>query len=255
MTYPKDQLLDSLRQGRRLSDIDNTEIKNVLTAFAALVGMPSTSLPTPEIMLVTIEAIKRNFGNMFEGEVRTAFEMASTGKLDAEDHYHSFSLKYICGVLNNYRIQVNKAVRFAESRRVEPQPSISNEEVDWQSTIDFLVDQVKEQDVRSLIIPVAIYDWLIKTNKVTLTIDQKLSWLKKAEIELEGDIFEKTVSRDVTGEERQWSELLKTSSYKKGDRLHNKLTIIAKRLVVRDYLIKKSREGINSRANNKSSHD
>lgn len=231
-----DKFLQSVGQGRLINQLSLGEIKQILTAFAAIMGIPANNMPEEQVMLITIQAMVANFGSMHEGEIRKAFEMAATGQLDIEQHFNVFSLKYICNVLNAYRVKVNLAMRHYERTRREPETVPFEGEVDWADTVSHLIDVAKTQDPKTLIIPVQIYEWLVQKGILKPTNDEKKDSMKRAEADMKQELLEKLMTHSLTGEERQWNELLKTSSYKKGDRLHDRLANMAKRILVRDYL-------------------
>lgn len=236
VTSQSDRFLESLGQGRLINQLSLGEVKQILTAFAAIMGIPANNMPAEEVMMMTIQAIVTNFGAMHEGEVRKAFEMAATGQLDIEEHFQAFSLKYICNVLNAYRVKVNLAMRHFERTRQEPVSEPFDGEVDWSETVAHLIEVAKVQDPRTLIIPIQVYEWLDQKGMIHLTPEEKKAFMKKAESELRQELLEKLVDHKISGEEKQWNELLKTSSYKKGDRLHSRLANMAKRIIVREYL-------------------
>lgn len=228
--------MESLGQGRQLNKLSLFDLKQSLTAFAAIMGIPANNMPSNEVMIVTIEALIRNFGAMHEGEVRKAFEMAATGQLEVEEHYQSFSLKYLCSVLNAYRVKVNITMRHYDRISKEPEPIAFEGQVDWTDIVQHLIEASKTQDPRSLIIPVQVYDWLVQNGSIVLTVEDKKNAMTSAENELKQELLDKLMSHTLTGQERQWNEMMKTSSYKKGDRLHDRLALMAKKIIVRKYL-------------------
>jgi hypothetical protein len=231
----------SLGEGRLIGELSLNEVKQILTAFAAIMGIPANNMPGEEVMIATIQALVRNFSNMREGEIRKAFEMAATGQLETTEHYQNLSLKYICAVLNAYRVKVNLAMRHYERSRQEPESVPFEGEVDWSSTVDYLIEASAKQDPKSLIIPISVYDWLIAKGEINPTAQDKKAVMKRAEIEMGQELLDKMIAGKASGEDKQWHEFLKTSSYKKGDRLHDKLALIAKRILVRDYLKSKTK--------------
>ena len=162
--------------------------------------------------------------------------MAATGQLDIEEHYQTLSLKYLCSVLNAFRIRVNQEMRFYNNTKMDMPTEKFEGEVDWTDTVKHLIEVSKFQDPKTLIIPIQIYDFLIKRNLISLTGEEKKKFMQKAEAEMRQEIQEKIISNKADGEQRQWYELLKTSSYKKGDRLHDTIAMKAKKIVVREYL-------------------
>lgn len=236
MTLQSEKFLESLGKGRLVSQLSLVEVKQILTGFAAIMGIPASNMPPEEVMMMTIQAIVTNFGAMHEGEIRKAFEMAAIGQLEIEEHYQSLSLKYICNVLNAYRIKVNLAMRYYERVRKEPVSEPHNGEVDWSDTVANLIQQAKVKDLRTIVIPVFVYDWLIRQGIIALSNEQKKAYIKKAEHEIGEELMAKIMRRKSSDEEKKWYELLQTSSYKKGDVLHSKVVNKAKTIIVRDYI-------------------
>jgi hypothetical protein len=225
-----EKFLESLGKGRRLNEISLQEAKGILTGFAALMGIPANNLPAEEIMMATIQGLVRNFGSMYEGEVRTAFEMAITGKVEVEGHYQSLSLKYICNVLNAYRVKVNSAMRYYDRHRIEPPHE--DLKADWSETLD---DLAKDPN---MIIPVAIYDWMIEKGIINPSKEEKVQGMKDAERKIREDLQALVTMGKASSDEVRDLEKIR-GGYVKGDRIHHRVANEAKKILVKSYLLKK----------------
>ena len=217
-------------QGRKVYQLSIEEVKGILTAFAALMGIPATNMPQPDVMLMTINALIKNFGAMHEGEVKKAFEMAATGQLDIEEHYQSFSLKYICTVLNAYRVKVNNAMRFYENVRKEPTNQLEHKpEVDWTETLEDLKKNP------NLPIPASMYDWMAKKGLVNHSKEEKQDAMMEAEIHYRQALHEKLMNGSARSQDKIEYEILK-GEYTKKDPIHNRIANEAKKLLIKKYL-------------------
>lgn len=221
--------MESLGVGKKVNQLSIDEVKSILTAFAALMGIPAQNMPQPEVMLMTINALIRNFGAMHEGEIKKAFEMAATGQLETEEHYQSFSLKYICAVLNAYRVKVNQAMRHYEKVRVEPKQIEYKGEVDWTETLEGL-----KQNPNGLI-PAIMYDWMVQKGLINNTKEEKLAAMRQADIEYRQQIQTKINNGSAKNEDRSELEKLR-SGYGRKDAIFNKIANEAKKLLIKKYL-------------------
>lgn len=228
--HQQEKFLESLGVGKKLHELSIPTVKNILTAFAGLMGIPATNMPTEEVMIMTINAMIRNFGSMHEGEVKKAFEMAATGQLDVEGHYQSLSLKYICSVLNAFRIKVNQAVRFYENHRREELKQLDYKpEVDWSDTIE----QIKKNP--DIIFPASIFDWMVQKGMIHPTKEEKLEAMRYADMTYRQMLQTKISNGSAKSDDRRELEKMR-EGYGRKDAIYNKIANEAKKLLVKKYL-------------------
>lgn len=203
----------------------------MLTWFAALSGIPATSLPSEEVMFAIIQGLIRNFGSMHEPEVRLAFEMAATDKLDVEGHYQTFSLKYLSSVLNAFRVHVNKSMTYHSRRAMPEQPSISTQ-TDWSESIEYLKEEVKKGN--QPIIPVAVYDWMIEKEMINPSVEDKKIAMNKAHNQMKAELHSRIMGKPSGSDREDWDQINK--KYSKNDKIHSKVANEAKKILVFAYL-------------------
>lgn len=83
------------------------------------IGLRSANWPTPEETAVLIEHIYSNYPGHTVAEIKLAFDMAISGKLDVEANcYESFSCWYFSSIMNAYRDWAAQEYR----QSVKPEP-------------------------------------------------------------------------------------------------------------------------------------
>lgn len=79
------------------------DIKEVLRYSMLLVGLRGNNLPTEEEKFVLTNFVRSNFGNQTPEEIKIAFEMAVSGKLQVDAKcYENFSCEYFGRIMNAY---------------------------------------------------------------------------------------------------------------------------------------------------------
>lgn len=148
------------------------EIKNALTYCMVKVGLKEQNFPEAEEKSLLISHVISNYGNHTVDEVRLAFDMAITEKLDVNPVcYENFSCLYFSSIMNAYRHWSAQVVKFMDNQVKEqaflPAPPMSDEEIIenafgvWKYTKRF--EFISESS----------YDALVRTEKINLTNEQK----------------------------------------------------------------------------------
>lgn len=225
-------MLQSVAQGPKLQDISIQELDQLLLILTELVGILPANRPGKESALLLIQSLVRNFGTMTTGELRAAFEQAAAGKIEAPEHYQAFSFAYVCGVLNSYRREVNKAMRIAESSsRPAEAPSAPAGGIDWSDTIEYLRAEIRRG--RPFIVPVAVYDWLLSRGEISPSLEEKKQAMSRAEARYKAMLQDRIQSKPRASDKQELEAL---KSYRKGDRIFSILANEAKKIIVEAYL-------------------
>jgi len=94
------QLAQSTNSLRLSNDED---LKQILRYCMVLVGLRGNNLPTEEEKFVLTNFVRSNFGNQTSAEIKIAFEMAVSGKLQVDAKcYENFSCEYFGRIMNAY---------------------------------------------------------------------------------------------------------------------------------------------------------
>lgn len=166
-------MINSFGKGTKLINLELLEVDKVLMLCAKLVGIKNENQPDKEEQLFLMRAILKYFGNITDEQLKTAFELYASGKLLADEHYQSFNFKFISSILNAYITEVNNTINFYQSKvsNIE-QPKQVQQEVDWTSTYEYLLKEVEEEN-KNLLIPIYLYEWLIKSSIYIPTAEEK----------------------------------------------------------------------------------
>lgn len=230
-------MLDSVGKGRAINDISIADCDKFLTILAKLVGIRNENLPDKEESLLLIRSLNRVYGNVKDEEITTAFEMAASGQLDAEEHYQSFSFKYISSVINAYIKQVNEAKKYIPKQKQIEEPLFETE-VDWSDTIQFLIKEISNGN--EPIIPSLIYDWMIEKNIIQVTNEEKKSAMKMGERIYKSQLMKRWEARPNSIDRSEIEQL--DRGYDKTKPVYQKVVNEAKRYILKNYFIEKAKE-------------
>lgn len=79
------------------------DLKQVLRYAMVLVGLRGNNMPTEEEKFVLLNFIRNNFGNQTPEEIKLAFELAVSGKLEVDAKcYENFSCEYFGRIMKAY---------------------------------------------------------------------------------------------------------------------------------------------------------
>lgn len=166
------------------SNLDDLE--GVLRLIMLKIGLRAENLPSKEEKAVIIDHILSVYGNHTIDELRLAFEMAVTFKLDLTEKeiicYENFSCMYISKIMNAYRKWASDAYKFLYKvptpTLIEGQKELSDSE--WNEWLE----DMRNYDPK--ILPCAAYDYLVKQNKLILTNEEKHQYMERSIAQLLG---------------------------------------------------------------------
>lgn len=141
-----------------------------------LIGLRKIQYPTPEEDIFNVAFIKKNFGQKTSTQIIEAFELAVTGKLDVDvKHYDQFTLPYFCKIMDAYRIYNNE--------RILATPPPKFKEIAYQMTDEERLNEIDEWKNKSYdfkILPLYLYDWILKYDLHAITDDLKADYYNRA---------------------------------------------------------------------------
>ena len=125
------ELFNSLK-GVRICKGPVSSLNEILRFIMVKVGLRAQNIPNKEETAVLIEHILKNYGNHTVKEIKIAFDMAISGKLDLDRKevicYENFSCLYFSTIMNAYR-SWSKEVLDHVSRETPEQKIYSDEEI------------------------------------------------------------------------------------------------------------------------------
>ena len=109
-------------QGKTIAGSNISALAEVLRLAMLKVGLRAANLPNKEETAVLIEYIFTNFGNFRHGEIKLAFDLALSGRLNLDRKevscYENFSCLYFSNIMIAYREWSREAVKNV-SREIE----------------------------------------------------------------------------------------------------------------------------------------
>ena len=199
-----------------------------------LIGLRKTQFPAREEDVFNVTFIKKNYGHKTINEIIEAFELAVTGKLDVDvKHYDQFTLPYFCRIMDAYRIFNNERIL------ATPPPKLK--EIAYQMTDEERLNEIEEwrkKDYDFKILPLYLYDWLLKYSLHAITDDLKADYYQRAVRVHENELRR---NFELFGEKQPYADYLKlkANNFEKiSDKDLNTITNIFKRIFINEYLCK-----------------
>ena len=202
------------------------------------VGLRANNLPNDIEKAVLIEHIINQYGRHTPAEIRLAFDMALSGKLDLEDKevvcYENFSCLYFSKIMNAYRVWSKQTFNQLKMDKQIEQPQ---EVID---TVEMIERWRNDKDLKMLLIPLFFYDFLVDTDIIKITDKEKWEWWAKGKESIKAELLAAIPECKTTDALKEWKEFEASEQSKSwNDVMFGRIGNRAKRLIVFDYLTKK----------------
>jgi len=165
--------------GKMVCECTEEEIKSKLTLIYSLVGLRPQHYPSGQEKIDLHNYIVLKYGQKTLGELVLAFDLAISGELeisrDEVKVYDQFTIAYIANVMASYKKwlrDINNSIVINKNIEIEMKKELTKE--DWESWMQ----DVKDYKVE--LIPVMLYEYLVKENLINLTPDEKNEFVKTA---------------------------------------------------------------------------
>lgn len=147
MPVLKEQVNSELQvavNNRSIIRADLEDLKTVLRVCMVKVGLRAANWPNDMERSILLEHIYTHYGNHTPQEIKLAFDMAITGKLNCEANcYENFSCLYFSQVMDAYR-------KWSKVEYVEPPPP-QKLEPEWY--LDLLIAGYKQNELLKTLKP------------------------------------------------------------------------------------------------------
>ena len=218
----------------KIINLSNADIIPILHRIFLLIGLRKVQYPTAEEDMFNVTFIKKNFGHKLSTEIIEAFELAVTGKLDVDvKHYDQFTLPYFCRIMDAYRIFNNERIL------ATPPPKLK--EIAYQMTDEERLNEIEEwrkKDYDFKILPLYLYDWILKYSLHAITDDLKADYYQRAVRAHENELRR---NFELFGEKQPYADFikLKANNFEKiSDKDLSTINNIFKRIFINEYLKK-----------------
>lgn len=221
------------------------ELKQVLKLVMIKVGIRANNLPNDVEKEVLIEHIITNYGNHTPMEIKLAFDMAVSGKLDDMDSkgnvidletncYENFSCLYFSKIMNSYRRwarQTHNQLKDYPKMIAEKLTLSDEEKAEW------IMEWKQNPDIILELIPLVFYDWMDEKKLLKITKEDKWKYTEQATAQIKSELFnETTIVKTNNDAYIAYNKFCNME--KEGFSGENKGRIVnrAKRLIIYDYL-------------------
>jgi uncharacterized protein YnzC (UPF0291/DUF896 family) len=220
-----------------LKQASDEQIKQVLRLAMVLIGLRAQNWPNDEEKIILLGFIRANFYQHKIGELRLAFELAVSGKLDLGENgatcYENFSCEYVGRIMRAYR---KWASQEHESLPVNPTAGLLEyrmPRIDWAEEWEYLKEKAKSVGVENIVIVTQIYDYLVENGILKLTKEEKKELFQSARVSLISELTERSQSQMLTYNEKIELENLRSDQWAFIEIIKAKLQNRAKVLAVR----------------------
>lgn len=165
----------------RHKDTSDDEIKEALKYAMLLTGIRANNLPVEEEKMLLINFLKRNFGSHTCNEIRLAFDMAISGKLNIDARcFENFSCEYIARIMEAYRAWAKEEIKYTPKMNENKITGVVEEiQEDWSGVWQMLLSSPIET-LENMFVPAYLYSWLEKEGIISLSPADKWHFVEEA---------------------------------------------------------------------------
>lgn len=217
------------------------DLKQVLRLLFIKVGLRAANFPSSEEKDVLISHIINNYGNHTPLEIRLAFEMAITFKLDLNEKeipcYENFSCAYVSKIMNAYRKWASEEHKQLIKQEVMPEIK----ELEPMEMIEWINEYKSKSNIVVDLIPLSFYDFLLGSDMIAVSKEIKKDYFNKATTNIKTDLFNQIPICKTTDALRDFKqfEVEEKEGFKQDSSIKTRVINKAKKLIVYDYLKKK----------------
>lgn len=186
LTRPKNgesECFEVAIQNKKIVHRDLEELKESLRYAMVKIGLRSQNWPSDLEKSVLIDHIIKNYGGHTIEEIKLAFDMAITGRLDVEVNcYENFSCLYFSNIMAAYREWAKEEYKHVEASK--PIPQIENkEDMSHASMTDWFNDVAKKIRAGEMLlefVPPMLYEFMDDNGNINKTAKEKHEYLARA---------------------------------------------------------------------------
>lgn len=155
-------------KGNKVSLQPVEELKEVLRLIMVKVGLRAANWPTDVEKTVLLNHIVKEYGLHTHEEILLAFDMAITGKLNADSNcYENFSCAFFSNIMNAYRVWAGSIHKQIKQPVLEA-PKENLNDVTMQDWWNDVSDKVRNSGLKAEFMPVMLYAWKQKKGEIKI---------------------------------------------------------------------------------------
>lgn len=212
------------------------EVKESLRYAMVKIGLRSQNWPSEEEKGVLIQHIIKNYGGHTVEEIKLAFDMAITGKLDVEVNcYENFSCLYFSNIMAAYREWAKEEYRQLEASQPLPQIEYKEDMSRDAMMIWFneTAEKIKAGEILVELVSPMLYEFMDDNGNINKTAKEKHEYLARAVEYRYGKLIEACQQEDSVANRlylSSFSKMRETGCFE-GDEI-SKLKILAKQIIL-----------------------
>lgn len=171
-------------QGTPLRDADYGEYKEAMLYAMVKVGLRSENFPAAQEKALLYGHVRKEYGNHTPAEVKLAFDMAISGRLDIKPEqvvcYENFSCLYFSLIMNAYRkwsSEEFKQIQFLSPHPKEVESTGLDSMEEWWK--EFCI-RVNTGNCTYDFVPMMLVEWMDKKGTMTIAPEVEMDLLIKA---------------------------------------------------------------------------
>ena len=214
------------------------DLKQVLKLAMIKVGIRANNLPNDVEKGVLIEHIITHYGNHTPMEVKLAFDMAISGKLDLEEKevtaYENFSCLYFSKIMNAYRVWARQT--HSQLKKDYPKMIAEKFTLDDEEKAEWMMEWKQKEDINFELIPLIFYDWMAEKNLIKLSGKEKWAYTEKATTQIKTQLFNDISTCKTNDAYIAFNKFENMEKNGFTGELKGRILNRAKRLIIYDYL-------------------
>lgn len=171
-------------KGGNIRQVPSEELKQVLRYVMMKVGLRAQNWPSEAEKAVLLNHVWKEYGGHTTAEIRLAFDMAISRKLDLEEKeipcYENFSCLYFSTVMTAYRKWAVEEYKQTKTAPALPAAVEDTSDVAMRDWMGEIKGRVKAGKQPMTFMPLSLYDWMDKKGLITASREEKAGYLVKA---------------------------------------------------------------------------
>ena len=222
----------AIKQTRITADLEG--LTDALKYAMMLVGIRGQNAPTQAEFDFLKYYIIKNFGSHTSAEIRLAFDLAVSNRLELGESgakcYENFSCEYVGRIMSAYREWAKQQHSALPNEPPAGLLEFRMPRMDWSEEWEYVKESAKSGNIDRAIIPVMLYEWLVENGILALNGEDKKRFFVAARAAIVREIVD---CGNLTYEQKKDLEILRSDEWYKNELVKSKLQNKSKILAVK----------------------
>lgn len=210
------------------------------------VGLRANNIPADIEKQVLIDHLVTHYGNHTHEEIKLAFDLAITGKLDVDPNcFENFSCVYVSRILNAYRSWAAKTYKSVVKEKQKEPVKEELSDIVWQEMWNKVSMEVRTKNLPYFAVYESLFEWSKKQGMIEKSGLKKADFLKMAvdkKIEELTEMYHNDKSAEI---KKQLEDYQRMKQFSIVEAYYvPTVTMNAKKLMVHTMMLKEAHEGV-----------